>query len=350
MPDIGKESNRILDVKSLKMYFPVEKGVFKKLIGYVRAVDGVSFYINKGETLGLVGESGCGKSTVGKTLLRCLDATDGSILYDLAGQGLVDITGMHRKELKVRGFMKEAQMIFQDPYSSLDPRMTVLDIISEPLVVNKVARGQEAKERVEQLMKVVGLDVKYLKRYPHAFSGGQRQRIGIARALSTNPRFIVADEPTSALDVSIQAQILNLLKDLQDEFGLTYLFISHDLGVIDHMCDRVAIMYLGSLVESGPKENIFANPLHPYTEALLKSVPIADPDIVSGLESAPGEIGNPMNPPSGCYFHPRCGFADGICKEEAPELRELYPKHFVACHYADVLALRGIATRRKSHA
>ncbi len=349
MPGIEKESNRILDVKSLKMYFPVEKGVFKKLIGYVRAVDGVSFYIDKGETLGLVGESGCGKSTVGKTLLRCLDATEGNILYDLQKKGLVDIADIHRKELKARGFMKEAQMIFQDPYSSLDPRMTVLDIISEPLVVNRIARGQEAKERVEYLMKVVGLDVKYLKRYPHAFSGGQRQRIGIARALSTNPRFIVADEPTSALDVSIQAQILNLLKDLQDEFGLTYLFISHDLGVIDHMCDRVAIMYLGRLVESGPKENIFANPLHPYTEALLKSVPIADPNIVSGLESAPGEIGNPMNPPSGCYFHPRCGFADGICKELAPELRELYPKHFVACHYADVLTLQGIATRRKSH-
>lgn len=334
-------SENILEVKSLKKYFPIEKGFLKRVVGHVKAVDDINFYMKEGETLGLVGESGCGKTTAGYTLLRGLEPTEGSILFDLENKGMVDITKFNKKEIKA--FRKEAQMIFQDPYASLDPRMTVKDIISEPLVVNNLARGKKLEKRLKHLMEVVGLDYKYLKRYPHAFSGGQRQRIGIARALSTNPRFIVADEPTSALDVSIQAQILNLMQDLQEQFNLTYLFISHDLSVVEHVSNRVAIMYLGKIVESGPKNNIFRDPLHPYTDALLKSVPVADPRVESGLESAPGEVGDPVNPPSGCYFNPRCAYAERRCKQESPQLQEINQDHFVACHYSQKLNLDGVA-------
>ncbi len=334
------EDKRLLQVEGLKKHFPVERGFLRKVIGHVRAVDDVTFSIGEGETLGVVGESGCGKTTLGLTILRGEDPTEGKILFNLEKQGMTDIAQLRKQEMK--DFRRQAQMIFQDPYSSLDPRMTVIDIVSEPLVVNRLAKRKEIQQRVEYLMDVVGLDVRYLKRYPHAFSGGQRQRIGIARALSTNPRFLVCDEPTSALDVSIQAQILNLMQDLQEEFGLTYMFIAHDLSVVQHVSNRVAIMYLGKIAESGPKEAIFGQPQHPYTEALLRSVPIADPKIQSGLESAPGEIGNPMNPPSGCYFHPRCAYAEERCREEGPELRELDSQHFAACHLAEKLDLEGV--------
>lgn len=338
-------SSPILDVQHLTKFFPIEKGLLRKVVGQVRAVDDVNFSIKGGETLGLVGESGCGKTTTGYTILRGYPATSGRVLFSLDGNksAAIDVANADRKAL--RAFRREAQMIFQDPYASLDPRMTVMDIVSEPLVVNNIARGSELRDRLEYLMGVVGLDKRYLKRYPHAFSGGQRQRIGIARALSTNPKFIVADEPTSALDVSIQAQILNLMKDLQQEFHLTYLLISHDLSVVEHMANRVAILYLGRLVEVGPSEEIFGNPLHPYTEALLKSVPVADPMVKSGLESAPGEVGSPINPPSGCYFHPRCPYVKDQCSSEYPEMRTVRGEHNAACHFADTLSLKGVRKR-----
>jgi peptide/nickel transport system ATP-binding protein len=341
----ANSTETILDVQNLTKFFPVEKGFLRKNVGQVRAVDDVSFTIQTGETVGLVGESGCGKTTTGYTILRGYDATSGHVYFKLddTDKPRVDITTADDKALRL--FRRDAQMIFQDPYASLDPRMTVMDIVSEPLVVNKIARGSELKDRLEELLDVVGLDKRYLKRYPHAFSGGQRQRIGIARALSTNPRFIVADEPTSALDVSIQAQILNLMRDLQEEFHLTYLLISHDLSVVEHMADRVAILYLGKLVEMGPSEEIFSNPLHPYTEALLKSVPVADPRIKSGLDSAPGEVGSAINPPSGCYFHPRCAYAKDQCKSEQPVLSPVHGTHGAACHFADSLQLRGVQRR-----
>lgn len=339
---MSNETKPILDVQNLTKYFPVEKGFLKKNIGYVRAVDDVSFHVDNGETVGLVGESGCGKTTTGYTILRGYDATSGNVYYNFGDtdESRVDITRADDKQLKI--LRRDAQMIFQDPFASLDPRMTVKDIVSEPLVVNKIAKGSELQDRLEKLMEVVGLDRRYLKRYPHAFSGGQRQRIGIARALSTNPKFIVADEPTSALDVSIQAQILNLMKDLQEEFALTYLLISHDLSVVEHMANRVAILYLGKLVEIGPSDGIFGNPLHPYTEALLKSVPVADPKVRSGLESAPGEVGSAIDPPSGCYFHPRCPYAKEVCRNQQPELRAVSGQHQAACHFADTLTLDGV--------
>jgi peptide/nickel transport system ATP-binding protein len=338
----GDANSILLEVKYLKKYYASEKGFLRKKVGQLKAVDGVSFFIRKGETLGLVGESGCGKSTIGKSLLRGVEPTDGEIWFDLNGQGPVDVMKLSQRELKEKGFRSETHMVFQDPKSSLNPRRSVLDIISEPMIVNQTAKGGEIIDRVNYLMNVVGLDTKYLKRYPHAFSGGQRQRIGIARALATNPRFIVADEPTAALDVSVQAQILNLLKELQQQFGLTFLFISHNLGVVRFMCDRVAVMYLGRMVEMGTNQEIFSTPLHPYTEALMKSVPAADPNISSGIYAIDGEIGDPMNPPSGCAFHPRCKYADKQCSERIPELREIVPGHFTACHYAEKLGLTGI--------
>ena len=309
------QAQELVKVSNLKKYFAVERGVMHKTTGSVKAVDDVSFFIYGGETLGMVGESGCGKSTIGKAILRAFELTAGTVIYNFDGSE-IDVSMASMRDLRANGFRKRTQMIFQDPNSSLDPRMTVLELISEPLYANGLIDKNEVKERVEYLMGRVGLDQRYMKRYPHAFSGGQRQRISIARALSTNPKFIVADEPTSALDVSIQAQILNLMLELQEEFKLTYLFISHNLGVIRHMSDRIAVTYLGRIVELAVNEELFERPKHPYTAALLKSIPLADPNIDSGLEAAPGEIGNPLNPPSGCTFHPRCSFATGMCSQQ----------------------------------
>ncbi len=329
----------LLDVKNLKKYFPVEKGFLRRVVGNIKAVDDVNFYIKEGETLGLVGESGCGKTTLGRCVLRGIEPTSGNIFFRPNGD-VVDINTLDNKSL--RAMRKHAQMIFQDPYSSLDPRMTVLDIVGEPLFANKIARGKELVDRVKSLVNVVGLEIKHLKRYPHAFSGGQRQRIGVARALATHPKLVVADEPVSALDVSIQAQILNLLQDLQQEFHLTYLFISHDLSVIEHIADRVAVMYVGKMVELAETEELFLNPRHPYTEALLSAIPKTDPDIKMERIILPGEVANPANPPSGCYFHPRCKYAREVCKTDTPEWDEVAPEHFSACHFAGELELEGV--------
>ena len=336
---IKKSGMPLLEVKNLKKYFPVEKGFWRKTVGYVKAVDKVNLYINEGETLGVVGESGCGKTTLGRCILRAIEPTEGSILFRLNGD-MIDITKLDRESL--RAMRRYTQMIFQDPYSSLDSRMTVLDIVGEPLLVNNLATGRKMEERVKDLVKVVGLNVKHLKRYPHAFSGGQRQRIGIARALASNPKFIVADEPVSALDVSVQAQTLNLLQDLQVEFKLTYLFISHDLSVVEHISDRVAVMYVGKVVELAKTEEFFLNPLHPYSEALLSALPKPDPRLRMKRIILSGEVANPVNPPSGCYFHPRCKYAEEICKKEEPEWKEVNPDHFVACHFAKELSLKGV--------
>ena len=336
---IKKSGMPLLEVKNLKKYFPVEKGFWRKTVGYVKAVDKVNLYINEGETLGVVGESGCGKTTLGRCILRAIEPTEGSILFRLNGD-MIDITKLDRESL--RATRRYTQMIFQDPYSSLDSRMTVLDIVGEPLLVNNLATGRKMEERVKNLVNVVGLNVKHLKRYPHAFSGGQRQRIGIARALASNPKFIVADEPVSALDVSVQAQTLNLLQDLQARFKLTYLFISHDLSVIEHISDRVAVMYVGKVVELAKTEEFFLNPLHPYSEALLSALPKPDPRLRMKRIILSGEVANPVNPPSGCYFHPRCKYAEEICKKEEPEWKEVNPEHFVACHLAKKLSLKGV--------
>lgn len=308
-----KSQEIILDVKGIKKYFPITSAFLKKTIGYVKAVDNVDLFIKKGETFGLVGESGCGKTTLGRCILRAVEPSAGTNLFNNSKGEMVDVNAMEYKEL--RRIRRDMQMIFQDPYSSLNPRMTILNIVGEPLLCNNIATGSVLRERVKELMKLVGLDSRHLERYPHAFSGGQRQRIGIARALATNPRFIVCDEAVSALDVSVQAQILNLLQDLQKELNLSYLFISHDLSVIQHISDRVGVMYVGKMVEMAGCRDIFNNPCHPYTEALLSAKPIPDPRIKSKRIILSGEVANPANPPSGCYFHPRCKYAKDICTD-----------------------------------
>ncbi len=334
------DNGALLQVNDLVKHYPVQKGMLRKRIGTVRAVDGVSFYVNEGETLGLVGESGCGKTSSGRCIVRAIDPTSGEVLYRNAQGQRLDIARLDSAQL--RTLRREVQMIFQDPYSSLNPRMTLQEIVGEPLIVNHVAHGKELKERVAQLLVDVGLRPEYMARYPHAFSGGQRQRIGIARALALNPRFIVADEPVSALDVSVQAQILNLLQELQERYHLTYLFIAHDLSVVEHISSRVAVMYVGKVVEMAGTEELYGNPKHPYTEALLSAVPKPDPRLRSKRTPLRGEVADASNVPSGCYFHPRCNYAEDRCSHETPQLQEISPAHFVSCHRATELSLVGV--------
>jgi peptide/nickel transport system ATP-binding protein len=331
---------RLLEVTGLRKYFPITKGFLRKAIGYVKAVDDVSLYVNEGETLGLVGESGCGKTTSGRCILRAIEPTEGKIMFRDSELGWVNTLDLEAEDMK--RIRKQMQIIFQDPYSSLNPRMTLLQLVGEPLIINEGMRGKELEHRVADLLQSVGLRPEYLRRYPHAFSGGQRQRIGVARALALNPRFIVCDEPVSALDVSVQAQILNLLREMQGNLGLTYLFVAHDLSVVRHIADRVAVMYVGKLVEMARTEELYPHPLHPYTEALMSAVPRPDPRSAKDRVVLEGEVADPANPPSGCYFHPRCQYAESVCRTEAPELRELAPGHFVSCHRAEVLSLSGV--------
>ncbi|MHA2602073.1 MAG: ABC transporter ATP-binding protein [Candidatus Thorarchaeota archaeon SMTZ1-83] len=321
----------LIEVKNLKKYFPLTGGVFRKVLGYVRAVDDVTFDIYKGETLGLVGESGCGKTTTGRTILRLIPPTAGSIIFD--GK---DITELNQREMMQ--FRRNLGIVFQDPMASLDPRLTIKNAVGEPLLVNGIARGYRLRQKVLELLKKVGLTEDHLNRFPHEFSGGQRQRICIARALALNPKFVVMDEPTSSTDVSVQAQTLNLMKDLQQEFDLTYLFISHNLSVVKHMSDRVAVMYLGKIIELTPRD-IFEEAMHPYSAALVSAVPIPNPEMAGRAEILAGEVPSPINPPTGCRFHPRCRFAKDICKEEIPELRDMGEGHLVACHFAGELDL-----------
>ncbi|MCC7117944.1 MAG: dipeptide ABC transporter ATP-binding protein [Anaerolineales bacterium] len=320
----------LLQVEDLKMHFPIYKGLFRKQVGAVHAVDGISFEVHKGETLGLVGESGCGKSTTGRAILQLHRPNSGKVNFD--GKNLVELKG---EELRL--MRRKMQMIFQDPYASLNPRMTVGEIIGEPLVVHGIAKGAEVQDRVAQLLELVRLNPSFASRYPHEFSGGQRQRIGIARAVALQPPFIVCDEPISALDVSIQSQVINLLQELQEQFGLTYLFIAHDLSMVRHISDRVAVMYLGVMMELADSDALYTNPLHPYTQALLSAVPIPDPILESKRKRIllEGDVPSPVNPPSGCRFRTRCPIAEKVCAEERPEFRELKPGHFVACHFAE---------------
>jgi peptide/nickel transport system ATP-binding protein len=330
----------LLEVRGLKKHFPIHGGLLRRVVGQVKAVDGINFYIKKGETLGLVGESGCGKTTAGRTVMRLYEPTDGEVIFHDPELGRVNIEKLDARQL--RRVRPNMQIIFQDPFSSLDPRMTVGRIIAEPLVINKVASGKALRDRVAELLTVVGLRPEHASRYPHAFSGGQRQRIGIARALALNPKLVICDEPVSALDVSVQAQVLNLLEDLQARFDLTYLFVAHDLSVVEHISDRVAVMYVGYLVEMAATEELYYNPKHPYTEALLAAIPKPDPRNRTRPVRLPGDVPSPANPPSGCYFHPRCPYAQEVCKTDRPPLRDVGSEHWVACHFAEELSLKGV--------
>ena len=335
-----EEKRIILDAKGVKKYFPITSSFLKRHVGDVYAVDNVDVYVREGETLGIVGESGCGKTTLGRTILRAIQPTEGVCNFVNRNGQTVDVFKLDSKGL--REARRDMQMIFQDPYASLNPRMIIKDIIGEPLKYNSDMTPAQITDRVKELLSLVGLNPRHLERYPHAFSGGQRQRVGIARALATTPRFVVCDEAVSALDVSVQAQVINLLQELQEQLNLSYMFISHDLSVIQHISDRVGVMYVGKMVELATSEEIFRRPLHPYTEALLSAKPIADPRIKRQKIMLEGETPNPANPPSGCYFHPRCRYCTDICKEQRPEYRELEPGHFVACHRADELQLEGV--------
>ena len=329
----------VLEVEGLTKVFPVRAGILQKIIGELRAVDDVSLVIKAGETFGLVGESGCGKSTLARCILRSIPATSGRVIYHPLDGSPVDLFGLAPSEL--RNVRAKMQMVFQDPYSSLDPRMSVLDIIGEPLSIIHTPWSQLV-ERVQELMKLVGLNPQYMRRYPHAFSGGQRQRIAVARALATQPRFIVCDEPVSALDVSVRAQVINLLLDLQAQLGIAYLLVSHDIGVIRHVSHTVGVMYLGKLVEMAPSEELFASPKHPYTAGLLESVLEPDPRQISLRAVMSGEVPNPTSPPSGCHFHPRCRFVQDICRREVPKFEEISQNHSVACHFSSTISLQGI--------
>ncbi|MDY6875771.1 MAG: oligopeptide/dipeptide ABC transporter ATP-binding protein [Chloroflexota bacterium] len=338
--------NILLDVKGLKKYFPIHKGLFRKVAGYVKAVDNVSFFVREGETLGLVGESGCGKTTASRSIIQLYEPTAGDVhfktsLFSSDGKPqMVNLREMDKEQMKL--IRQEMSMIFQDPVGSLNPRMSVFDIISEPLVIHGRSTGPETEETIAQLLERVGLRSAHMRRYPHEFSGGQRQRIGIARSLALHPRLIFCDEPVSALDVSIQAQTLNLLQDLQADFDLAYVFVAHDLSVVQHISDRVAVMYVGKIAEMADSDALYNNPLHPYTEALMSAVPKPDPKYESKRIIMPGDVADPSNPPPGCYFHPRCRYAKDICSQKEPEFRELKPDHFVSCHRAEELQLKGV--------
>ncbi len=350
MPSYIEDPTVLLEVRNLKKYFPIRKGLLRRVAGHVKAVDNVSFYIRQGETLGLVGESGCGKTTAARTAIRLYDPTSGEVLFRLQGAHgdrpadqdteILDMASLPRDALKP--LRRQIAMVFQDPINSLNPRMSVSDIVREPLQVHGLDRGRQTDDDVVELLRAVGLRPEHMERYPHEFSGGQRQRIGIARALSLRPSLIMLDEPVSALDVSIQAQTLNLLQDLQEEFNLTYLFVAHDLSVVEHISDRVAVMYVGRLVEMATAVDLYQSPKHPYTEALLSASPNPDPRNPTVRIPLEGDVADPANPPSGCYFHPRCRYAEAICQQETPPLVEVGNAHVAACHFADKLELQGM--------
>ena len=327
---MNSDNDYLVDVNDLFVYFPIYRGLIKRQVGAVRAVDGISFRIKRGETLGLVGESGSGKSTTGRAIIQLRRPTSGNVHFE--GTDLVALKGENLRHAR-----RKMQMIFQDPYASLNPRMTVGEIVGEPLLVHDIAKGREIEERVKHLLELVKLEPSFISRYPHEFSGGQRQRIGVARALALQPSFVVCDEPISALDVSIQAQVVNLLEELQEQFHLTYLFIAHDLSMVRHISDRVAVMYLGVIVELASRDEIYLRPLHPYTQALLSAIPIPDPSADSKRKRTilEGDIPSPVNPPSGCRFRTRCPIAQDVCKESRPDFREIKPGHFVACFFAE---------------
>ena len=337
---MATENNVLLEVKGLKKYFPIRRGFFGKVVGNVRAVDDVSFYIRENEVLGMVGESGCGKTTVGRTVLRLYEPTAGEIWYTRADGERINIADLTSQQIKP--LRREMRMIFQDPFSSLNPRHPVKDIISEPLIIHGISKGREREDRVAELMEAVGLNPALMRRYPHQFSGGQRQRIGLARTLALNPRLIIGDEPVSALDVSVQAQVLKLIQELQRKLGLTLLFVAHDLSVVEHISDRIIVMYIGKVVEMTETSKLLKNPLHPYTEALISAVPPADPSVHYERIILEGDVPSPANPPSGCVFHPRCRYAQDICKTEPPQLKEVHPEHYATCHFAETLQLKGI--------
>jgi peptide/nickel transport system ATP-binding protein len=342
----NNKNNIILEVKNLKKYFPVTKGILQRVVGYVKAVDDVSFYVREGETLGLVGESGCGKTTTGRCLNGLYKPTGGQVFFHtraLSADGSEKVVNLLELQAhEVKAISREISMVFQDPINSLNPRMTVSDIVAEPMVIHGKYDKVKSEETIIHLLERVGLRPDHLRRYPHEFSGGQRQRIGIARALSLNPRIVICDEPVSALDVSIQAQTLNLLQGLQKDFNLAYIFVAHDLSVVQHISDRVAVMYVGKMAEMAGADELYSYPLHPYTEALMSAVPKPDPLYKSERIIMQGDVADPSNPPSGCYFHPRCRYAQEICKQKNPEFRELKPEHWVSCHRAEELQLRGV--------